>query len=154
MPDDGQNDLVLTYRELGERLGIEPDSARARARRRGWRVMLDNHGVARVHVPPRELPDEPPDRASRTGNGEDSIAYTQGALAELSAHLTRTLGEIREEHARVEAVQAREIETRIALARAEAERDGLRLVIARLEADLGWARRPWWQRWFNQGASN
>ncbi len=70
MPDDGQNDLVLTYRELGERLGIEPDSARARARRRGWRVMLDNHGVARVHVPPGELPDEPPDRASRTGNGE------------------------------------------------------------------------------------
>jgi hypothetical protein len=147
MPNDSPGDLVLTYRELGERLGIEPDSARARARRRGWRVVLDNHGIARVHVPPSELPDEPPERGVRTGNGADAEGYVQGTLAELSTHLARALDEVREERARVEAVQAREVEARIALARTEAERDGLRLVVARLEADLDWARRPWWRRW-------
>ena len=52
MAGGDSGEVVLTYRELGERLGIEPDSARARARRHGWRVVLDNHGVARVHVPP------------------------------------------------------------------------------------------------------
>jgi hypothetical protein len=147
MPNDSPGDLVLTYRELGERLGIEPDSARARARRRGWRVILDNHGIARVHVPPSELPDEPPERGVRAGNGADAEGYVQGTLAELSTHLARALDEVREERARVEAVQAREVEARIALARTEAERDGLRLVVARLEANLDWARQPWWRRW-------
>ena len=146
MPNDSPGDLVLTYRELGERLGIEPDSARARARRRGWRIVLDNHGVARVHVPPSELPDEPPARSAQADNGEDAWSDMRGAISDLSEALTRALGEVREERARAETVQAREVEARIALARAEAERDGLRLVIARLETELERTRRPWWRR--------
>jgi hypothetical protein len=125
MLNDSSGDLVLTYRELGERLGIEPDSARARARRRGWRVVLDNHGIARVHVPPSELPDEPPERGVRTGNGADAEGYVQGTLAELSTHLARALDEVREERARVEAVQEREVEARIALARTDPRRRNL-----------------------------
>jgi len=147
MPTDNPRDVVLACRELGERLGVEPDSARARARRRGWRVVLDNHGIARVHVPPSELPDEPPESGVRTGNRADAEGYVQGTLTELSTHLARALDEVREERARVEAVQAREVEARIALARTEAERDGLSLVVTRLEADLDRARQPWWRRW-------
>jgi hypothetical protein len=136
MVDDGLGGVVLTYRELGERLGIEPDSARARARRRGWRVMLDNHGVARVHVPPGELPNEPPTRGARTVNGQDTGGYMQGALAELAARLTHALDEVREERARGAASQAREVEMRIAHARMEAEGDAARVEAGALRTEL------------------
>ena len=139
-------EVVLTYRELGERLGIEPDSARARARRHGWRVVLDNHGVARVHVPPGELPDEDPSRPSRAGHRESDGADVRGTLAELSAELTRALGDVREERARIVTVQERKIEIRIALARAEGELSALRLLNDELRAELVRARRPWWRR--------
>jgi hypothetical protein len=70
----------------------------------------------------------------------------RGTLAELSAELTRALGEAREERARIATVQEREIETRIALARAEGELSALRLLNDELRAELVRARRPWWRR--------
>jgi hypothetical protein len=42
--------LALTYRELGARLGLSPDGARALARRRGWAVAHDDAGRALVQV--------------------------------------------------------------------------------------------------------
>ena len=167
------DELVLTYRELGERLGIEPDSARARARRRGWRVILDNHGVARVHVPPGELPDTPPLHLVRTGYGEgegpDVGPDTRGAVDRLSAELGHALEEVRDARTRlekaVEEAGASRLETVRATARLEAEERAhaaetaaLRqqietevaarnAVIEELRAELARLRRPWWRRW-------
>ncbi|HEV2550449.1 MAG TPA: hypothetical protein VGU20_24260 [Stellaceae bacterium] len=47
--------LALTYRELGVRLGLSPDGARALARRRGWAIAHDDAGRAMVQVSESEL---------------------------------------------------------------------------------------------------
>jgi len=47
--------LALTYRELGGRLGLSADGARALARRRGWAVARDPGGRAVVRVSESEL---------------------------------------------------------------------------------------------------
>jgi hypothetical protein len=58
----------LSYRELAERLGVKPESARKTAQRKRWKRDVANDGTARVHVPVELLPvpgdvarDVPPD---------------------------------------------------------------------------------------------
>jgi hypothetical protein len=152
--DNGAGDLVLTYKALGDRLGISPDSARTKAKRRGWRVILDNQGLARVHVPPSELPDEPPERPARTEHDGGAAEGERGVLGVLSAELARALEDARGAHARADAAHASEVEIRVTLARTEAERDAAREALARereliieIRRELADARRPWWRRW-------
>jgi hypothetical protein len=59
MTNEQPGEALLTYRQLAARLGISPDSARNKARRRHWTVTLDNRGIARVRVPLDALPPEP-----------------------------------------------------------------------------------------------
>src|SRR3954454_2253488 len=42
--------ISLTYKELAERLGMSPDSARIKARRLKWPVIPGNHPGDPVHV--------------------------------------------------------------------------------------------------------
>ena len=72
--------LLLTYVELGERLGVAPDTARLRAKRRGWEVQHGNDGKARVRVPSGELPETPPERPRRD---PDDIPTVGELLVEL-----------------------------------------------------------------------
>jgi hypothetical protein len=51
---------LLTYAELGELLGIEPESAKRRAVRHGWRRVPGNEGRTLVAVPRTALPETPP----------------------------------------------------------------------------------------------
>ena len=130
--------IVLSYAELAERLGIGPDSARMRAKRKGWMTVPGNDGRTRVHVPPNELPEHPPERPER-----DADAGEQGAqLAELRAELT-------EERARAEGalLEAAELRAETRLIREMLERDRADLARERdrgdrLEAALAEARRP------------
>lgn len=62
--------IALTYRELAERLGIKPESARKTAQRRRWHRTTANDGTTRIHVPVEVLDhpcdstgDSPPDTA-------------------------------------------------------------------------------------------
>ena len=50
---------LLTYAELGELLGIEPESAKRRAVRHGWRRVPGNEGRTLVAVPMTALPVRP-----------------------------------------------------------------------------------------------
>ena len=50
---------LLTYAELGELLGIEPESAKRRAVRHGWRRVPGNEGRTLVAVPRTTLPERP-----------------------------------------------------------------------------------------------
>ena len=56
-------EVRLSYDELGRRLGIKPEAARQRAKRRQregrWRIVVDNTGRAIVHVDEAELAAEP-----------------------------------------------------------------------------------------------
>src|SRR3954447_4268789 len=49
------DELVLTYSELGERLGLAPEGARAKAKRKArtgeWAIVMGNDGRARVRLP-------------------------------------------------------------------------------------------------------
>src|SRR3954452_12084893 len=56
------DETLLTYAKLAERLGCAPDTARLRAKRRGWRVEHGNDGKARVRGPSGMSPDVPPER--------------------------------------------------------------------------------------------
>jgi hypothetical protein len=42
--------VPLKYRELGERLGLSPDSARIKAKRRKWQIVPGNHPSEPVRV--------------------------------------------------------------------------------------------------------
>jgi hypothetical protein len=132
--------LLLTYVELGERLGVAPDTARLRAKRRGWEVQHGNDGKARVRVPSGDVPDVPPERPRR--NPDDALTV-EGLLTEL-----------RETQA--DAADARQ-EAAVAMARLEgaerahtAEVAALRELMVELHKLLDDARRPWWRRWLNQ----
>ena len=65
--------LSLSYRELGERLSVNPEAARAVARRRRWKRVIGNDGLARIFVPPDDLDDvrggRPRGRPSGTTHG-------------------------------------------------------------------------------------
>lgn len=43
--------VAVTYRELADRLGIKPESARKTAQRKHWHRSMGNDGTVRVHVP-------------------------------------------------------------------------------------------------------
>src|SRR3954452_4252602 len=54
-PEEVNGAVRLSYRELAARLGMSPDAARIKARRRGWRVDIGNDGKATVTVQSDEL---------------------------------------------------------------------------------------------------
>lgn len=151
MADDPPIELLLTYAELGDRLGIGADGARFKARRAGWPVTQGNDGRARVRVRANELPDQPPEQPQRSG---DRRTIDPDLLADLRrAHADRLADQI----ARAEAAEheAELWRSKAEQARSEAERhravaellcDQVRREIERSEAlagELRELRRPW-----------
>jgi hypothetical protein len=72
--------VPLTYKELAERLGISPDSARIKAKRRKWAVIPGNHPSepVRVLVPVAVLEGE---RSPERSGGERSGALPRTVRA-------------------------------------------------------------------------
>ena len=155
MTDDQASDLMLTYAELGTRLGIGADGARFKARRMGWPVVqANNNGKARVRVPAGELPERPPEQPRRS---VDQETITSEMLTELRRANADRAAELiaRAERAEQEAERWR---SEAEQSRSEAERhhavaDLLREQIAReitrgdaLADELRELRRPWWRR--------
>ena len=87
MADDPPSELMLTYAELGDRLGIGADGARFKARRAGWPITQGNDGRARVRVRVNELPDQSRRSGERRAIGPDLIADLRRAYADRSAEL-------------------------------------------------------------------
>ena len=87
MADDPPSELLLTYIELGDRLGIGADGARFKARRAGWPVTQGNDGKARVRVRAAELPEQPQRSADRRAIDPDLLADIRRAHADRSAEL-------------------------------------------------------------------
>jgi regulator of protease activity HflC (stomatin/prohibitin superfamily) len=155
MNEQEPDELLLSYAELGRRLGITADGARVRARRKHWPVIRGNDGQAKVRVLVADLPEHVPDMSEHEPN----------SLAERIDELRDELHEARQqvEHWRTEAEQARlaaatakaEAEAQVKITRAEAERDAARAqaqaearveTIAELRELLAEARRPWWRK--------
>jgi hypothetical protein len=134
MNDQGPDELLLSYAELGRRLGITSDGARIRARRKRWPVIRGNDGQAKVRVLATDLPEQAPDTSGQEPN----------MFAERLDELKDELHEARQqaEQWRTAAEQAR-VEAAGYRAQAEAK-DTL---ITELKAMLAAAREPWWRRW-------
>jgi hypothetical protein len=77
--------IWLTYRELGERLGISPDGARMKAKRNKWTATTDNEGSIRVCVPDSLLANSRTNVPART-TSERSGEVTNEIKA-LQAHI-------------------------------------------------------------------
>jgi hypothetical protein len=165
--EQDQGEQLLTYAELGARLGVSADGARTRAKRAGWPVVPGNDGKARVRVRAGELPEQPPERPPERPAGQPSEqgAITARLLTELRQAQAVRLADLRAdlEQARADAELWR---TKAEQGRVDAEReqavnvllreamererdmhralvDELRARADRLEAEL---RRPWWRR--------
>jgi hypothetical protein len=134
--DDGLTWLPL--QEAAARLGKSSDAVRSMVRRDRLTARKGNNGGLLVAVP-TDL--------DRSGDGQPT-AKDRPTDGQLTAELRDTVAEL----------QAEVLEARVAQARAEAERDGLRatavaeaaalnVLVTELRAELTEARRPWWRRW-------
>jgi hypothetical protein len=153
--DERSGELLLTYTDLGERLGISADGARMRAKREGWRLERnDPSGPMRVRVSSSALPEQPPERRTKSADGsgdfEERLAELAANVAEIRVMFERTSGV--EAKLRAELTEAR-IRASVAEARLEAEREAAKgqaaardATIGELRAMLADARRPWWRR--------
>jgi hypothetical protein len=144
MPGPDETTTVLPVADAAARLGVSVDAIRSRVRRGHLETRRGNDGRTLILLPTSMLEQA----RDGLGLGEDEL------VAELRQERDRLLAERDQSRAEVEIWRVRTEEARLVSARAEAERDGLRLVVARLEADLDWARQPCWRRWFDQGVGN
>ena len=138
---------MLTYAELGERLGLSAEAARAKAKREQragrWSIVHSNDGRARVRLPAAAIPDRPPDRppersAAHTGNDRPDVppdvrVDAAGLSAEVAA-LRAAVAELGDGRARMERLQIEAVEARMDAVRAIAERDATK---AATVAELG-----------------
>lgn len=158
--DNGAAGEWLTYREVGERLGISTAAARQLSRRRGWQRRTPNaYGVAAEILVPEGALDpalHPSADGIRTGNGTGNgagAAYIL-LLAEVARERERAERAERlfdDERRRAEHAELRGDELQLRLAEAiaveRALRDDLVQEHRRFIAHLS-ARAPWWRRWF------
>jgi hypothetical protein len=137
MPGPDEMTTVLPVADAAARLGVSVDAIRSRVRRGHLETRRGNDGKTLILLPNSILEQA----RDGLGLGEDEL------VAELRQERDRLLTERDQSRTEAEMWRVRTEEARLVSARAEAERDGLRLVVARLEADLDWARQPWWRRW-------
>jgi hypothetical protein len=171
--------IPLTYRELAERLGLSPDSARIKAKRRKWQAIPGNHPSepVRVLVPVEFLNGE---RTPERKAGERTPSVPPESMGEINAFrahvetLKQQLEQQRTDHQAERERLNREVD------RAQAELDRLRDELererehgrdlagrldtahrdrggeaARLRQEIDAIRtelaRPWWRRLWGSG---
>jgi hypothetical protein len=144
--------LRLTYTELGERLGLSPEAARQRAKRRQregrWSITIGNEdGKARVLLEEADLADEVPVRApKRTADDRGNVPPDN---SELVVELRAERDKAREE-AETLRHELRKAGERAAGAEGEARalREALADLSARLDRAEAVLAQPWWKRLF------
>lgn len=168
--------LHLTYAELAERIGRSEPAARSLAKRKRWRRLVGNDGIARITIDEPELveladPDRrtvgrPPANSTRattpselssipdqtiTDDLRAHLAAAQARVIELRSDLDREREETRSERDRANALADRvaDIATEMARAVAEAADRERELHTRAAEAEAALAEfhaRPWWRR--------
>jgi hypothetical protein len=162
--------IWLTYRELGERLGISADGARMKAKRHKWTATTDNEGSIRVcvpaniqentrtNVPRRTVPERSAEQANEIKAMQAHLETLRQQASDHAAERERMLAQIERQRADyiadmglisrdVERIHAeldleRQHGRELAGKLEEAHREH-RAVLERRQAEMD---RPWWRR--------
>jgi hypothetical protein len=157
MPDSGT--IRLTYRQLGERLGIKPHAARMKAGRavaKGrWQIIPGNHPNDSVlvelpsadamprapHVTPGTIPAarDTHHEPAQTPAQVEALAAAHTRIAELTDRLLVEIEARQHDREAVAASEARELMLEIEINRLGDD-------VTALTAALERARLPWWRR--------
>ncbi len=119
--------LALTYKELAERLGVKPESARKLVQRKRWHRVTGNDGAVRIQVPVDTLPCPRDSTGDNPSDMPNNPVHSQIAL--LEAEITGLREIVQSERRRADEA----IAFRNDLA---ADRDAWRAM----------AQRSWWKR--------
>jgi chromosome segregation ATPase len=162
--------IWLTYRELGERLGISADGARMKAKRHKWTATTDNEGSIRVcvpaslqantrtNVPRRTVPERSAEQANEIKAMQAHLETLKQQASDHAAERERLLAEIERQRADY-AADMELISRDVERTRAELDRErehGRELAgkldaahrehAAKIEALRTEMERPWWRR--------
>jgi chromosome segregation ATPase len=132
--------IWMDYDTLAERLGIERESARQRAKRGQWARRKDNTGKMQVGVP-AEVLEAPPERLSeRPADRDQERVHEPDATVDTNAVLTRHIErlELALEAAqdKAEALERERDDTRSELRAAEKARDAIAAQVEALNTVL------------------
>jgi len=137
---------MLTYAELGDRLKISPEAARALVKRHRLPRSRSNDGKTLVQVDLTEINHSPITRPSQNQAGhpvvtalKDHIATLQLDLAEMRAVAGGHRADFERECDRTNKLLAELLKANIAATAAREK-------AAHLEGKLSTIRRPWWKR--------
>lgn len=145
--------VVLTYAELGQRLGIKPASAKRLVQRRKWVRVVGNDGIARIHVPleavpndvASDVPDDVPGDVASDVPGNVIPFVLPHVTPDLSSHIAYLDGIIQGMREQIEAEQQRaDAEQR----RADAAEARTKDIAADRDAWRQQAQRSLWSRLF------
>ncbi|OAF12039.1 hypothetical protein [Bradyrhizobium neotropicale] len=137
---------MLTYAELGDRLKISPEAARALVKRHRLPRSRSNDGKTLVQVDLTEISHSPNARASQSPGGDHLVTALKEHIATLQADLLELKAIAGGNRADFERECGRTNKLLAELLKANIETATAREKAARLEGALSTVRPPWWRR--------
>jgi septal ring factor EnvC (AmiA/AmiB activator) len=137
---------MLTYAELGERLKISPEAARALVKRQRLPRSRSNDGKTLVHVDLTEINHSPISRASQTPAGHQAVTALKQKIEALQAELTEMEATARGHRADFERECERTNKLLAELLKSSVATLEARENAARLEGKLSMLTQPWRRR--------
>ncbi|WFU37453.1 hypothetical protein QA640_23525 [Bradyrhizobium sp. CB82] len=137
---------MLTYADLGERLKISPEAARALAKRHRLPRSRSNDGKTLVHVDLSEISHSPIARASQAPAGHQVVTALKEHIATLQSDLLEMKAIAGGHRADFERECDRTSKLLAELLKANIETTAAREKAAHLEGRLSTVGPPWWRR--------
>jgi hypothetical protein len=137
---------MLTYAELGERLTISPEAARALVKRHRWPRTRSNDGKTLVQVDLTEISHSPISRQPQAQTGHQVVTALKQKIESLQAELIETKAIAHGHRADFERECERTNKLLAELLKATSESAGAREKAALLEGKLSMLTQPWRRR--------
>jgi len=137
---------MLTYAELGERLKISPEAARALVKRHRLPRSRSNAGKTLVQVDLSEINHSPLPRAYQATSGDQKVTALKQKIEELQADLIEMETFASEHRADFEREYGRSNTLLAELLKASATTAAAQSKAAHLEGKLSVLTQPWWRR--------
>jgi hypothetical protein len=137
---------MLTYADLGERLKISPEAARALVKRHRWPRSRSNDGKTLVQVDLTEISHSPIARQSQAQAGHQVVTALKQKIETLQAELIETKAIASGHRADFERECERTNKLLAELLKTTSESTGARERAALLEGKLSMLNQPWRRR--------